>query len=93
MVGYYVSPLSDRPSAHVSISSWFALSNLNSFIQILRTHISGVCGLRLLMGKFCQFLTELSALHTSLLLFADGNLSKYLLIFTKLGMCIDIMKI
>ena len=48
----------------------------------------------LLMGKFCQFLTELSARNTSIyILFPDGNLSKIQLILTKLGFCIDIVKI
>ena len=35
----------------------------------------------LLMGKFCQFMTELSVFHMSVFL------------FTKLGMCTDIMEI
>ena len=48
----------------------------------------------LLMGKFCQFLTELSARNISIyILFPDGNLSKIQLILTKLGFCIDIVKI
>ena len=37
------------------------------------------------MGKFLQFLTELSA--------RDNNLSKYQCISTKLGMCIAIVEI
>ena len=41
------------------------------------------------MGKFCQYLTELYAHHTSVFLFQDDNLSKYQLIFIKLGMYID----
>ena len=36
------------------------------------------------MGKFCQFLTELSAHHTSIFSFPYDNLSKYQ---TKLDMC------
>ena len=35
------------------------------------------------MGKFCQFLTELSACHMSVFLFPDNYLSKYQWIFTK----------
>ena len=45
------------------------------------------------MGKFHQFLTELSAHHTSIFSFLDDNLSKYQWIFTKLGVYIDIMEI
>ena len=45
------------------------------------------------MGKFCQFLTEVSARHMSVFLFPDNNLGKYQWIFTKLGMCIDIVEI
>ena len=47
----------------------------------------------LLMGKFCQFLTELSASDTSLFSYLDDNLSKYQWINTKLGVCIDIVEI
>ena len=45
------------------------------------------------MGKFRQFLTALSAHKTSVFSFPDDNLSKYQWIFTKLGMCIDIVEI
>ena len=45
------------------------------------------------MGKFRQFLTELSARNSSVFLFHDDNFSKYQWIFTKLGMCIDIVEI
>ena len=45
------------------------------------------------MGKFHQFLTELSASDTSVFLFLDDNFSKYQRIFTKLGVCIDIVEI
>ena len=45
------------------------------------------------MGKFRQFLTELSAGAMSVFLFLDDNFSKYQWIFTKLGMCIDIVDI
>ena len=43
--------------------------------------------------KFCQFLTELSARDTSVFSFLDKNLSKSKWIFTKLGMCIDIVEV
>ena len=45
------------------------------------------------MGKFRQFFTELSARDTPIFSFPDGNLSKHQWIFTKLGMCIDIVEI
>ena len=45
------------------------------------------------MVKFRQFLTELSARDTPIFSFPDGNLSKHQWIFTKLGMCIDIVEI
>ena len=45
------------------------------------------------MGKFCQFLTELSVRKTSIFSFLDDNFSKDQWIFTKLGMCIDIVDI
>ena len=46
-------------------------------------------GLGLLMGKFRQILTELSAWDTPIFSFLDDNLSKYQGILTKLGTCID----
>ena len=45
------------------------------------------------MGKFPQFLMELSACHTSFFSFSDNNLSIYQWVFTKLGMCIDSVEI
>ena len=45
------------------------------------------------MGKFHQILTELSARDTPIFSFPDDNLSKRQWIFTKLGMCIDIVEI
>ena len=45
------------------------------------------------MGKFRQFLTELSARDTPIFSFPDDNLSKHQWIFTKLDMCIDIVEI
>ena len=50
-------------------------------------------GLGLLMGKFHQILIELSAQDTPIISFPDDNLSKHQWIFTKLGMCIDIVEI
>ena len=45
------------------------------------------------MGKFRQILTELSVQDTPIFSFTDDNLSKHQCIFTKLGMCIDIVEI
>ena len=49
--------------------------------------------LGLLMGKFCWYLIELYARRKSVLSFPDNNLSKCQWIFTKLGVCIDIVEI
>ena len=45
------------------------------------------------MGKFRHIFTELSARDTPIFLFPDDNLSKHQWIFTKLGMCIDIVEL
>ena len=45
------------------------------------------------MGKFRQFLTNLSALNTSVFSFLDETFGKSQWIFTKLGMCIGILEI
>ena len=50
-------------------------------------------GLGLLMGKFRQFLTELPARDMPVFAFQDDNLNKYHWIFTRPGMCIDIVEI
>ena len=49
--------------------------------------------LGLLMGKFRQFLTELSAHNRSVFSFPDDNISKCQWISTKLGVCIDIVEV
>ena len=45
------------------------------------------------MGKFHQYLTELSAHDTSIFSFPVDNLSKNQWSFTKLVLCIDIVEI
>ena len=45
------------------------------------------------MAKFRQSFMELSARDTPIFSFPDDSLSKHQWIFTKLGMCIDIMEI
>ena len=47
----------------------------------------------LLMGKFCQILTELSAQDTPIFSFSGDNLSKCQGILTKLGTCIHMKEI
>ena len=47
----------------------------------------------LLIANFHQFLTKLSAHNKSDFSFLDNNLSKYQGIFTKLGLCIDIVEV
>ena len=47
----------------------------------------------LLIGTFRQNFTELSARDTPIFSFPDDNSSKRQWIFTKLGMCIDIVDI
>ena len=49
--------------------------------------------LGLLIGKFCQFFTELSACDTSVFSFQVNYLSKSQRIFTQLDVCIDIVEI
>ena len=45
------------------------------------------------MGNFFQILMEFSARDTPIFSFPDDNLNKHQWIFTKLGMCIDIVEI
>ena len=67
------------PSYSSSLSAWSPLSNLKLFdgfySNSVYTCISRVSGLGLLMDKFHQFVTELSAHHTFVLSFSDNNLS------------------
>ena len=69
-----------------SICQWI-FTKLGMCIDILE-----IC-LRMLLGKFGQLLTALSAHDTSVFSIPDDNFSKYLWIFMKLGMCIDIVEI
>ena len=50
-------------------------------------------GLGMLMGKFCQILTELSARDGHIFVLPENNLSKCQGILTKLGTCIDMKEI
>ena len=49
--------------------------------------------MELLMGKFHQIFTELSAQDTPIFSFPDDNLSKQQRILTKLAICIDLKEI
>ena len=98
VVGYYVFPFECptfwRPS-HLSELGFHSLTWIvfdGFYLKFVYTCIAGVSVLVLLIGKFCQFSTELSACHTSIFLFLYYDLSKYKQIFTKLGMCIDIVE-
>ena len=99
VLGYYGFMLdisvSVRPSiCHLSV---FHFRNITSKYQWIFSKL-GMCidiveiGFELFMGKFCQFLTELSARHTSVFLFPGNNLRKCQQIFAKLGMCFDIVE-
>ena len=68
--------------------------NINGFSpNLVCASILCSSGLGLLMGKFRQILSELSAPDTPIFSFPDNNLSKHQWIFTKLGTCIDIVEI
>ena len=76
---------------HVSI---LTSVNLHGFSQnLVYALIVWRSGLGLLIGRFVQFLTELSAHDTSVFSFRDDNFSKYQWIFTQLGMSIDSVEI
>ena len=78
-----------RPSVRVLF-----LVNINGFSpNTVCALILWRSGLELLMGKFHQIFTELSARDTPIFLFPDDNLNKHQWIFTKLVMCIDIVEI
>ena len=68
--------------------------NINGFsLNLVCALILWKSGLGLFSGKFLQFLTELSAHHTSTFWFPHNNVNKYQWIFTKLGICIYIVEI
>ena len=93
-VGYCVSvrPSVVRPSVlRFRMKTWV---NINGFSpNLVRALILWRSGLGLLIGKFRQSFTELSARDTPVFSFPDDNLNKHQWIFTKLGMCIDIVEI
>ena len=81
--------MSIRPYFCFRMITWV---NVNGFSpSLVRVLILWRSGLGLLMGKFCKFLTQLSGPNTSDFSFPDDNLNKW--IFTKLGVCIDIVEI
>ena len=91
-----VRPSVIRPSVHLSVFCFRMITrvNINGFSpNLVCPLILWRSGLGLLMGKFRQILTELSARDTPIFSFSDDKLSKHQWIFTKLGMCIDIMEI
>ena len=68
------------------------LSKLNGFYpnMVVYAMILWRSGSGILMCKFRQILTELSARDTPIFSFPDDNLSKCQGILTRLGICIDI---
>ena len=92
------------PCVCLSIRQSYVRPSVFSFRMITWVNVNGysanlVCalilwrsGLGLQMGKFRKILTELSARDTPIFSFPDDNLSKHKWIFTKLGMCIDIVE-
>ena len=83
--------VSVRPSVfHFRMITWVNINGFSS--NLVCVLILWRSGLGLLMGKFRQFFTELSAQNTHIFI-SDDNLSKHQWIFTKLGMCIDIVEI
>ena len=101
VVGCYGFTLVVRESVRLSVRrtsvSLFFVSiitcvNINEFSPNL-VYALILCRLGLIMGKFRQFLMELSARDTPIFSFPDDNLTKHQWIFTKLGMCIHIVEI
>ena len=97
---YSFTLVSVCPPVRLSILSFLDNNLTMTRINVSRFSTNLVCalilwrsGLGYLMGKFCQFLTELSAHDISAFFFRVDNLSKSQLIFTKLGMCFDIVEI
>ena len=78
---------------HLYFHFWMiTLVIINAFsLKLVCALILWKSALRLLMGKFGLFLTELSACNTFVFYFQDNNLSKW--IFTKFDMCIYIVEI
>ena len=91
-----VCPSISRMSISASVFRFRMITwvNVNGFSpNLVCALILWQSGLGLLMGKFLQILTELSARDMSIFSFLDDNLSKRQRIFTKLGVCIDIVEI
>ena len=101
MAGYYgLMLVSTCPSVYLSFVRPSVFSFLDYNLSKCQWIFNFVCalilwssGLGLLMGKFCQFSTQLSPGDMSLSLFLDDNLSNYQWIFTTLSMYIDIFEI
>ena len=107
--GYYGFTLdihvSVHPSVRASIHRRSIRLSIFRFQMITWVNINGfppnlVCalilwrsGLGLLIGKVCQSFTELSARDMPIFSFLVDNLSKHQWMFTKLGMCNDIVEI
>ena len=104
VAGYYGFMLVVRSSVRLSVPTYVRPSgfrfrmitwvNINGFSpDLVCALILWISGLGLLMGRFRQFLTELSARDTPIFSFPNYNLSKYQRIFTKLAVCINFKEI
>ena len=92
----WVCPSIRRTSVRPSIFRFRMITwvNINGFSpNLVCALILWRSDLELLMGKFHQFLKELSAQDTPIFSFLDDNFSKHQWIFTKLGLYIDIVEI
>ena len=90
VAGYYGFTLVVRESVHLSVRPSVFRFRMITWVNINGFSSNLVCalilwrsGLGLLMGKFRQFLTELSARDTPIFSFPDDNLSKRQWIFAK----------
>ena len=81
------------PTICPSFNFWMiTLVSVNGFFpNLVCALILWRSDLGLLMGKFRQFLTELSARYMSVFSFLDDNFSKCQWIFTRLGICIALI--
>ena len=76
---------------HFQMITWVNINGLSP--NLVCALILWIFGLGLPLGKFHQFLMDLSAPDMHISLFLDDNKSNWQWIFTKFGICIDIVAI
>ena len=86
---FVMHPFSPEISSVLQMITWVKVSGF--LPNLVCALILWRFGFRLLRSKFLQFLTEISASNPSIFSFQDDNLCKYQWIFTKFGMCIEIL--